>query len=332
MIAADRWPSTAGATTKQEAEPQRDDHFLLQLELRRDRGECLSTTIIVKYGKDLHSPASQTIPCPPSDHETRACKCRDKCDSKRCTCRKWGTQCKRTCPCFREHQPFELFNRDCKNIFSRRSFWADLDAFFGSGWGAIGASACFTKAVERRFRSGDTPRKEFEFEQLEKLLLHDEAAFERWYILERWRRELKGLRKNSDKREVHFWPLFQIGLSKRATNIVDGVKRMYCGIADDEDFLIPTAPLPFYSFCTSQWENAQLMRHCWACDECVEVSMHWHCGVCGQCVGHHGWPCRGCGGISKRLGKKEREEDEARANEEGRFGQNGRAEVEGVGP
>lgn len=222
---------------------------------------------------------------------------------------------------------------------------ADLHALFGPESSHVGASACFAAAVERRqdvcsevrqlrlgsYRSyeprGALPearrrqergaRNAFTVDELECLLRADQAGMEHWAILREWQARLKqqGFFLNPEEKAMHVRQLLQIGLSARATLVADGkevrpiLAERLSGLAAEPRFRESSAPVPFFSFCTARWEDVKEVRHCWACNRCVDTTRHWHCGRCGTCQDHAWKKCKRCGGDSWELGRlrKERE-------------------------
>jgi len=129
-----------------------------------------------------------------------------------------------------------------------------------------------------------------------------------WLVLRRWKKQ-HNWASTTDPYKLHQWALLQIGLSQRAANILRGKRAMYLGVAETSLHELEKEGLPpYFSFCTTHWESAGLMVHCWNCDDCVTINQHWHCGYCNVCWPDAQMPCNNCGGKSKLLGGWERQQ------------------------
>jgi len=122
------------------------------------------------------------------------------------------------------------------------------------------ATPCFTDYVEKANKI-DSKRpfcnrnEDDSFDNLEKLLLVEEAFFETSDGLRIWRRTLNTLAINSGERKKHLQWLFRKGLSSEAGT----------GF--------------FYSFCKKEWLKQEDYRHCAVCSKCYSVHTSWHCGM-----------------------------------------------------
>jgi hypothetical protein len=147
----------------------------------------------------------QTNPEAPDDINTRPCNCKDSCTTRRCTCRRWGGQCKHNCKC----------NVDtdfpCENIFYLNEY-----RFFGlalPGKVVPRATPCFTHYVEKALKIGhgrelNEKNGKVSVETLESMLLAKGNDFDMVENLTDLPEKLNFLAADSGERKVHLWRLF----------------------------------------------------------------------------------------------------------------------------
>ena len=207
---------------------------------------------------------------PPHDIEILACRCKDRCATKRCACRKWGGRCKHDCKCSEG-----VLGLECINPFERR-----LDEFFGDR-PHVRANACFVKVLEKSDR-GARRSSYPTVGELETLLMRDKTPFTVGLGdlgMADWFKQLPDFQLGSKERAEHMQSLF-----RRALGEGQG--------AEYSEW--------FYSFCRNGWEEDNMTTHCWACNDCKHWR-EWHCGVCKQCQYGLSIPCEGCGGRSNMV-------------------------------
>ncbi|EGP82728.1 uncharacterized protein MYCGRDRAFT_97389 [Zymoseptoria tritici IPO323] len=240
----------------------------------------------------------------PQDVMTCTCNCKNRCSTRRCTCRKWGGRCKEGCKCRKDKAVEESLGPECHNPFE------DVTRkFFGVYHPNVRASDCFVSFVERKLKKG----QHCDPSEMAKTLLNaddgivwDPEMNDIAPNLSGCRERLADLPSGSVERKEHMQLLFRGALGEGDVYEEDGIG-MYK-----------------WNFCESQWydENGPF-THCPTCGKCVADDEQWHCGVCRRCRYNRRTPCEKCGGISRSLkehkeAQKKRLVDEKRRKEKKR--------------
>ncbi|KAI0431342.1 hypothetical protein F5Y09DRAFT_305031 [Xylaria sp. FL1042] len=223
------------------------------------QGEPADESAEIYTNPELSRPVS-SIPTPSTDQSKPgeiSCSCKKGRGKKKacisCACSKYGLSCNPACSC----------GGACGNPFT------DLSAFFGPGdtySRPCGANPCFATWLRNQPNV-----EELDVDLMVDMLLSDDEswaqirgyteAFQQWE--EQWKRARDGKSKKSkDERERLEFQLLRGGLGNATPDDFNGFR---------------------YSFCQSQWVQADLWDHCPECRMC-RSSAEWHCSKHDRCT------------------------------------------------